>query len=125
MKQHITFVLTVILALSAGTAAFSQTKGDAAKGKQVYDTRCAMCHGPGGKGDGPAAAALQPKPRDLSDAQYMSGLTNDYIFKIISKGGAAVGKSAAMPAHSGMLSDQDIWNVISHISENLCKCKPK
>lgn len=125
MKKQIILTLAIIISISAGTAALSQTKGDPAKGKQVYDTRCAMCHGPGGQGDGPAAAALEPKPRDLSSADYMSGLTNDYLHKVIAKGGAAVGKSAAMPAHSGMLSDDDIWNVIAHIRTNLCKCEPK
>lgn len=125
MRKQIILTLAIIISISAGTAAFSQTEGDAAKGKQVYDTRCAMCHGPGGTGDGPAAASLDPKPRDLSDAEYMTGISNEYMHKIIAKGGAAVDKSPAMPAHSGMLSDEDITNVIAHIRKNLCKCEPK
>ncbi len=35
-------------------------------GKQVWDTHCTSCHGAEGKGDGPAAAALDPKPTDLT-----------------------------------------------------------
>ena len=90
-----------------------------------FTIRCAMCHGQSGKGDGPAAASLKPKPQDHSDAEYMSGLTNDYMFKIIKQGGAAVGKAPTMPAHSGTLSDDDIWNVIAYIRQDICKCKPK
>lgn len=125
MTNKLVLVLALIISVSAGSAAFSETKGDPAKGKQVYDTRCAMCHGPGGKGDGPASASLEPKPRDLSDAEYMSGITNEYMYKIIAEGGAAVDMSPAMPAHKGMLSEADIQNVIAHVRENLCECEPK
>ena len=43
------------------------------------------------KGDGVAAAALDPKPRDLSDAEFVSGLSNEHLTKVISKGGPSVG----------------------------------
>jgi len=35
-------------------------------GKEMFRTYCATCHGPGGKGDGPAAAALKKAPADLT-----------------------------------------------------------
>lgn len=35
-------------------------------GAAVYAQHCASCHGPTGKGDGPAASALQPPPKDIS-----------------------------------------------------------
>ncbi|HSE83331.1 MAG TPA: cytochrome c [Thermodesulfobacteriota bacterium] len=98
-------------------------KGDPAKGKETYNQICASCHGPGGKGDGPAAAALDPKPRDHTDVKYMSSISNDYMFKVISQGGASVGKSQLMPAWGGTLSEQDIWNVIAYIRQDLCKCQ--
>src|SRR5688572_25499300 len=41
--------------------------------KKTVETNCAMCHGPGGKGDGPAAAALPPpKPADWTSAAVQS-----------------------------------------------------
>lgn len=100
-------------------------KGDPAKGKQSYNQVCASCHGPGGKGDGPAAASLNPKPRDHTDAKYMSSISDEYMFKVISQGGAAVGKSQLMPAWGGTLSEQDIGNVIAYIRQDLCKCQYK
>ncbi len=33
-------------------------------GRTLYKTQCSPCHGDKGKGDGPAAAALTPKPAD-------------------------------------------------------------
>src|SRR3989304_4300433 len=39
--------------------------GDAAKGKVAFQQYCAGCHGPTGKGDGAAGAAMNPKPKDL------------------------------------------------------------
>src|SRR5438477_12657114 len=40
-------------------------------GAKVYTERCVLCHGPNGKGDGPAAAGLNPKPRNHTDGAYM------------------------------------------------------
>ncbi len=62
----------------------------------VWDTRCANCHGNSGMGDGPGAAALNPKPRSFKDASWQSSVTDEHIEKIIVEGGAAVGMSAGM-----------------------------
>lgn len=90
-------------------------KGDVANGKEIYDSNCVSCHGIAGKGNGPAAASLTPKPRDLTDEQYMKTLTDDHLFKVISEGGASVGKSPLMPAWGTTLKEEDIINVISYI----------
>lgn len=84
-----------------------------ARGKATYTTICLSCHGPEGKGDGPVAAALNPKPRDFTDKAYMAQLDDKYLFEVISKGGAAVGKSPLMPPAA--LGEQDIRNVIEYI----------
>jgi mono/diheme cytochrome c family protein len=119
-------VLALFFSLYLSLAAVKAvTKGDPAAGKEKFDQICASCHGPGGKGDGPAAAALDPKPRDLSDASYVSTLTDEHIFKTVKEGGAAVGKSPMMPAWGGALSDDDIWNVIAYIRKDICKCEYK
>lgn len=103
----------------------AKAEGDPAKGKEIFQTNCATCHGPEGKGDGPAAAALSPKPRNLSDAEYVSKLSNEHLFKVISEGGASVGKSPMMAAWGGILSENDILNVIAYIRKDICKCEYK
>ena len=39
---------------------------DTPLGAKVFAQRCAVCHGPDGKGNGPAARSMLPRPRDFS-----------------------------------------------------------
>jgi mono/diheme cytochrome c family protein len=114
-----------VFVLSICLVANPAEKGDPAKGKEVFAGKCTPCHGLTGHGDGPAAASLQPKPRDLSDTQYMSTLNDERMFKTISEGGAAVGKSPSMPSWKSSLSESDILNVIAYIRNDICKCQYK
>lgn len=98
------------------------SEGNASEGEQVYNQICASCHGESGKGDGPAAASLDPKPKDHTDGEKMSRLSDDHMFKVISEGGAAAGLSPAMPAWGGTLSDQEILDVMAYIRKDLCEC---
>ena len=72
---------------------------DVAKGKEIFAQRCVPCHGESGGGDGPASASLNPKPRRFTDPDWQNQVTDEYIEKIVKMGGAAVGKSAAMPSN--------------------------
>lgn len=96
-------------------AAPASVTPDVAQGEQLYATYCASCHGPRGDGDGPAAAALDPKPVKHHDGAYMNALTNEHLFKVIKLGGPAVGKSALMAPWGGTLSDQQIWDVVAFV----------
>jgi mono/diheme cytochrome c family protein len=96
-------------------AAATQPSGNPlVAGKQIFAQLCTPCHGVAGKGDGPASATLDPKPRNLADAGYMAGLDDRYMFELISRGGVAVGKSPLMPAQPS-LGAQDIGNVIAYV----------
>jgi mono/diheme cytochrome c family protein len=70
----------------------------------VFKNRCTPCHGANGLGDGPAAAALNPKPRNYTDAAWQKSVTDDQLKKTILYGGAAVGKSAVMPSQPDLES---------------------
>ena len=67
--------------------------------KAYFTSRCVVCHGELGKGDGPGSAALKPKPRDLSAAEWQDSIDDAYIKKVLLGGGAAVGKSFIMPGN--------------------------
>lgn len=69
----------------------------AEEAKNTFATLCSTCHGTSGKGDGAAAANLDPKPRDYTDKAWQASVTDEDLAKIILEGGAAVGKSALMP----------------------------
>jgi mono/diheme cytochrome c family protein len=72
--------------------------------QEIFKNRCSPCHGPQGRGDGPASAALTPKPRDYADAEWQKSVTDDQIKKTILYGGAAVGKSPVMPSQPDLES---------------------
>jgi len=108
-------VLSVLFLVLTPHPGFPQQKGDPKAGKQRYGLLCSSCHGATGKGDGPAAAALSPKPRNHADGQYMNALTDKYLFDIIKGGGASLGKSPLMPPWASQLKDQDVWNLVSYI----------
>ena len=94
---------------------FAQTKGDAKAGKVKYDANCVGCHGATGKGDGAAAAALNPKPQDHTNGSVMNALSDKYLFDIIKDGGAAMKKAPFMPASNKKLTDQEISDVVAYI----------
>ena len=124
MKNGI-FLAALVFACALFLSAQPSEAADSAKGQEVYNTYCALCHGPTGLGDGVGAAALDPKPRDLSSAAILETYTDEYLVNVITNGGAAVGKSPVMMAWDGIISPEDIENVVAHIRQNLCKCEYK
>ncbi len=102
-------------AVCVGTAPAAADDAVAAKAQENYGTYCKKCHGEHGKGDGPGAAMLNPKPRDFADCQNMQKRSDDELFKVISQGGEAVGMSADMQAWGGTLSDDDIRGLMKFV----------
>jgi len=80
-----------------------------------YSNLCASCHGATGRGNGPAAVALNPKPKDFADCRLMTKLSDDSLFKAIKGGGQSVGLSPMMPSWGGALTDQDIHGLVTYI----------
>jgi mono/diheme cytochrome c family protein len=89
--------------------------GDAARGETLYATYCASCHGPRGDGDGPLASNLDPRPARHSDAAIMDALSDEYLFRVVKEGGAAVGKSPLMAPWGGTLSDAEIRDLVAFV----------
>ena len=88
---------------------------DVSRGAAAYASYCASCHGARGDGDGPVAAALDPRPAKHSDGATMNALSDEYLFRVIKEGGPAVGKSQLMGAWGGSLSDAQIRDVVAYI----------
>ena len=77
------------------------------RGRKLFQAHCASCHGVQGKGDGPAGAALIPRPADLTvmAGQHPDG---DFAWKIANGRGP-------MPAWHGEMSEKNIWDLVNFI----------
>lgn len=96
-------------------AAAAPAEQQAFDAKGAYNTVCATCHGPSGHGDGPGAAALNPKPADFSTAAFWEGKDDAELIKAIREGGAAVGKSPLMPAWGGLYDQAKAEALVAYI----------
>jgi mono/diheme cytochrome c family protein len=101
---------------AAATAA-----ADTAAGAKVFKSFCETCHGPEGKGDGVAAAALNPKPANFAVGAFKydangNGTKGDVddIKAIVHDGAAKHGGSPLM-APWPMLSPSDLDAVAAYV----------
>jgi mono/diheme cytochrome c family protein len=79
------------------------------QGKTLFDTNCARCHGPEGKGDGKESDPQTPAA-DLTDP-FRADLNPDgVIFHRV-----ANGKPPAMPAFKSQMSPEQIWTVVHYV----------
>lgn len=83
--------------------------------QQIFSTRCAVCHGPEGRGDGPGAAGLDPHPRNYHDVAWQDSVTDKEIETAILYGGAAVGRSPAMVANPDLTNKPDVVTALREI----------
>jgi len=82
-----------------------------AAGKTVYEKNCANCHGSTGVGDGKMGAELNPKPSNLTDADWKHGNTDGEIFLVIKDGA----KGTGMRSFNSKLTEHQIWDVVNYI----------
>ena len=64
--------------------------GQELPGEEAYRRHCTICHGQQGKGDGPAAPALDPSPPDFTSPESVVLLTDDELLEIVVKGRRAM-----------------------------------
>lgn len=84
-----------------------------AKGKKIFAGTCSACHGAEADGQGPAAGALKPPPRNFldPDAKYTRGRSPLDLYATLSEGNPGT----AMPGFSASLSVEDRWAVIHYL----------
>jgi len=77
------------------------------QGEKVAKVNCVSCHGPQGKGNGPAAVALNPKPADWTSKRVQDDPDGEIFWKI------TTGR-VAMPSWRH-LPENDRWAVVRYI----------
>lgn len=89
------------------------------RGRVIYLERCAVCHGPEGRGDGPEAPFLSPRPASLISAG--SSVKSDAeLLAVIANGKPR----SAMPAWKDRLSEEQRREVLAYI-RSLIRFQPK
>jgi mono/diheme cytochrome c family protein len=81
-----------------------------AKGRALFQRHCTACHGPKGKGDGPAST----EARDLTDPAVQARLTDGEIFWKIGTG-RKKDDEMAMPAFARQIGAQDRWKLVGYV----------
>jgi DMSO reductase family type II enzyme heme b subunit len=91
---------------------------DIEAGKKLYSRWCAQCHGDEGKGDGPAADFVYPRPRDFTLAMFKvrktpsGALPTDHdLFNIISEGLPGT----SMPAWKKFIPENERWQLVHYV----------
>lgn len=86
----------------------------ARKGRGIYITRCTLCHGKFGEGDGRMARIIKdPPPFNLT----LSGAPDEYLRQIIMKGGEAMGRSPRMPPWGDDLTKIEVDSLLLYLKK--------
>lgn len=83
-------------------------------GEKEFKTNCTACHGKSGKGNGPAAIALNPRPANLTSKKVQAQSDGALFWKI--KNG-----KGSMPTWGKSLKPQQVWALVSYIKTDLSK----
>ncbi|MBX6362263.1 MAG: c-type cytochrome [Gemmatimonadetes bacterium] len=114
MSARLAGTAALLVALAAAPAAGQQ----APAGKAIYEKWCAGCHGSDGKGDGPAASTMLPRPRDFTRALFKVRTTSsgsvptDADLRHVIDDGMP---GSAMPGWTDVLSESDRDALVQYI----------
>lgn len=93
---------------AAEAAKKNPEKGVSDKTKKDVQTQCTPCHGPSGKGDGPAAVALTPKPADWTSDRVQKESDGELFWKISTGRGP-------MPPWKDSIPEKERWEIVNYL----------
>ncbi len=104
----------IVLTLALGKNVHAE-KGNLKLGKALYKEECVICHNVEGKGNGPAAPFMDPKPRDFTRGVYkvrstLILVTDDDIFNTITNGMPGT----LMPSFKDLTEDER-WSLVTYV----------
>jgi len=80
------------------------------EGKSIFNAQCFTCHGTDGKGDGPAAVSLHPKPANLTSNRVQQQSDGAIYWKITNG-------NSPMPSFKNALSANQRWELVDYIRQ--------
>lgn len=92
------------------------------KAEENYKTYCWQCHGMNGNGNGINVRDMSVQPRDHTYGKEMASRSDEELFMAIKEGGPAVSKSVLMPHWDGVLSDEEIHDLVRYLRQR-CQCE--
>ncbi len=114
---------TVAPAMGAATPQSSVVKTDknplrnmaaaATAGKPLFEANCVPCHGETGKGDGPIAASLTPKPANLTEGDVVGDPDGELFLAVRMGKNDKDGKVTMAPLSK--LTDEQIWQIVAYV----------
>ncbi len=97
----------VLLAQQVG-----ELKPSIRSGRQLFNSRCTLCHGEHGTGNGKMARIIKnPPPFNLTKSR----MPDEYLMQIIGEGGEALARSPQMPPWKGELTETQIKSLVMYI----------
>jgi cytochrome c len=135
-SRRFAVLLAIILLLSPTATLAGGSKASAPKTKKakvaitpqaraaaadIFESRCVACHGTEGRGDGPAAGNLKPKPMNFHNSRWQKSIDDATIARAIVFGGQAVGVSAEMAPNPDLEQEPAIVAALVERVRELCK----
>ncbi|HTN44403.1 MAG TPA: c-type cytochrome [Nitrospiria bacterium] len=111
----------LISQLKAMKSPFPSNPNFIAEGKAVYEGKgtCFTCHGLDGKGNGDAAKALDPAPRNMTNPKFHDCKTDGEIFWVIKFGILGAGKipltNLHAPPEGALITDKEAWMLTRYV----------
>jgi mono/diheme cytochrome c family protein len=102
-----TFTITPEDAARKNPLRFSEISVE--RGKKIYETQCAMCHGEKGDGKGEIVADMKINPPDFTKPETLANRTDGELFTIIQVG------DATMPGQGTRMTDTYKWELVNYL----------
>lgn len=114
------YIVNFAFCIAAANTSFAAAPpGIPEQGKTIFEDRCAVCHGKQGRGDGPEAPFLSPRPASLISAGT-SVKTDGELLAVIANGKPRT----SMPAWKDLLTEEQRRDVLAYI-RTLVRFQPK
>ena len=107
-----TSILSCCLLLAGAAVAEAADQAAVDRGQQLYETLCATCHGPYGRGDGPLAENLSVRPPDLTLSATLERRSDAELVKLLRYGSGA--KHTPMVV-SQTLNEDSLRDVVAYL----------